>query len=117
MHKIVSLPFGGFLTLTTSKIMYFEPNDYSRPYSTQGLFKDISKVQAVEFIDQMTDRSQYNSDLFRIVVYTENGQLYLVVFDLKRLDMGDAFQFMNVSYQGLMHDALCMSYLNDGHFI
>lgn len=117
MNKVVSMPFGGLLVFTSSKIIYFEHGDYNRPFATQGLFKDVSKVQCVEFIDSMTDIAQYTNDIFRIVVYTENGQLYLVVFDLKSLKSGESFKFMNVSYQGIMHDAVCMAYLNDGHFI
>lgn len=45
MHKLVPLPFGGFLTFTASKIIYFSSHDYSKPYATQGLFKAVSKVQ------------------------------------------------------------------------
>lgn len=117
MHKLVSLPFGGFLTFTASKIIYFSSHDYSKPYATQGLFKAVSKVQCVEFIDSMTDRTAYNRDIFRMVVYTENGNLYLVVFDLKKLEDRDSFQFMNISFQGKMSGATCMAYLNDGHLI
>lgn len=53
----------------------------------------------------MTDRTAYNKDIFRMVVYTENGNLYLVVFDLKKLEDGDSFQFMNISFQGKMPGA------------
>lgn len=116
IHKVVSMPFGGFLAFTSAKIMYFSADDFSQPRSTQGLFKDVSKVKWVEFIDSMPDRIQYNRKLFRMVIYTESGDLYLAVFDLDKLDESDIFVY-DLSFQGKIEGGSSMSYLNEGHFI
>jgi len=117
LHNLYPMPFGGYLAFTPSKVLYFANKDYSKPYATQGLFKDISKVKCFCPIDSMIDPENYRSNLFRGIFYTENGQLYLVIFDLERLKSNESFQFMSITYQGTIESARCMSYLGDGHFI
>lgn len=116
ISRIISMPFGGFVTFTSNKILYFSSDDFSKPFTTQGLFKDASKVLLVEFIDTMPDPASYDSGIFRTVIWTENGQLYLVVFNLKSLKDGDCFQFMNVSFQGRVSDLKCLAYISEGYF-
>ena len=83
LSRVVSMPFGGFVSFTSSKIIYFSSDGISKPFTTQGIIKDMSNVQWVEFIDTMPDKSTYTSDQFRMVFSTENGNIYLVIFNLK----------------------------------
>lgn len=83
LSRVISMPFGGFVSFTSSKIIYFASDNISKPFTTQGIIKDMSNVQCVEFIDTMPDKSTYFSDIFRMVFSTENGNIYLVIFNLK----------------------------------
>lgn len=79
--------------------------------------KKNSKIQWVAFVDQMPDPKSYSKELFRMVIHTENGLNYLVVFDMGRLKAGASFQLINITYQGIWENIKCLAYINDGHFI
>ena len=83
LNRVISMPFGGFVAFTPSKVIYFSSDNISKPFSTQGIIKDMSNVQWVEFISTMPDKSVYFNEQFRMIFSTENGNIYFVLFNLK----------------------------------
>ena len=124
IYKLASLPFGGFLAWSDTKIMYFDHKDCSTSISSQGFLRGESSIIDIALMDnndykdidfklRLEDESQI---LFRFVVLTANGTLYLVLFDMKLNSLKD-FHQMKISVQGNLEGIKCLTYLSSGKFI
>ena len=114
VSKVVSMPFGGFLAFSSTRVMYFADSESSSPASTQGFFKEISRVKSTSFIDTLHNPYTYESPtkMFRMVFITETGQFYLLMFKMQAILNGDMFDLMNLSFQGKLQDINVMVMLN-----
>lgn len=106
-NKLVALPFGGVLSVSTAGLKYFySENDYESPFCHVGVPSgEIERFTEYEFVNST------NPNEFRMILGSKSEKLYLVVFNQVELSRRRNYDFIKMVSLGKVNTGESLTFL------